>query len=177
MAKWPRYLVAIAKLSRSTSTLLSMDDHVNIIECLLLRLMWELLYFLYVCFFDRDPCHCRFSVGAAMTMLVTWLEALHLAWVWGEDPPETIVVVTGKGKHSKNMESALKAQIESQLSQLSSPFTQCGDNSGRLSASGTALQDWLLSPGIKQRLSLVDTTSPRPSYNNGLEKWWDNSGG
>ena len=123
-----------------------------------------------MCFFDRDPCHCRFSVGAAMTMLVTWLEALHLAWVWGEDPPETIVVVTGKGKHSKNMESALKAQIESQLSQLSSPFTQCGDNSGRLSASGTALQDWLLSPGIKQRLSLVDTTSPRPSYNNGLEK-------
>lgn len=105
-----------------------------------------------------------------MTMLLTWLEELHLAWVWGEDPPETIVVVTGKGKHSKNMESALKAHIESQLSQLGSPFTQCGDNWGRLSASGSALQDWLLSPGIKQRLSLVDAKSPRPSYNNGLEK-------
>lgn len=93
-------------------------------------------------------------------MLLTWLGELHQAWVWGEDAPETVVVVTGKGKHSKSKSSALKAPIDVQLAQLNSPFNDLEGNLGRSTASGSAVQDWLLSQGIKQQLRLIDAIQP-----------------
>jgi len=102
---------------------------------------------------------CRLSVGAAITMLLVWLEELRLAWVWGEDAPEEVVIVIGKGTHSKSKSSALRAPLDLQLAQLSAPFTDVVGNCGRVTASGDAVQNWLLSPGIAQRLGLVDSSS------------------
>ncbi|CAK9215004.1 unnamed protein product [Sphagnum jensenii] len=106
----------------------------------------------------------RLSVGAACTMLLMWLEELHLALLWGEDSPEFVVIVTGKGKHSKSKSSMLKAPIDAQLVHLNFPFLEQGRNSGRVVASGSSVRDWLFSSGIKQQLSLVDATNPQPFY-------------
>lgn len=100
----------------------------------------------------------RLSVGAAITMLLVWLEELRLAWVWGEDAPEVVVIITGKGTHSKSKSSALKVPVDLQLAQLCAPFTDVVGNYGRLTASGDAVQNWLLSPGVAQGLGLVDST-------------------
>ena len=91
-----------------------------------------------------------------MTMLMVWLGELHHALIWGEDAPESVVIISGKGKHSKSKISALKTQVDSQLVQLCSPFTDVVGNCGRVAASGDAVQSWLLSPGILQRLKLAD---------------------
>lgn len=100
-----------------------------------------------------------------MTMLMVWLGELHRAWVWGEDAPETVVIVSGKGNHSKSKSSALKAPVDFQLARLDSPFTDVIGNCGRVTASGDAVQSWLLSPGILQRLKLVDEQVPQLSCN------------
>ncbi|KAG0619548.1 hypothetical protein M758_4G147100 [Ceratodon purpureus] len=112
----------------------------------------------------------RLSVGAAMTMLMAWLGELHHAWVWGEDVPETVVIVSGKGKHSRSKVSALKAPVDLHLAQLGSPFTDVVGNCGRVTASGDAVQSWLLSPGILQRLKLVDEQIPQFSHSKLLVK-------
>lgn len=92
-------------------------------------------------------------------MLRVWLEQLRLAWVWGEDAPESVIIVTGKGMHSRSKSSALKAPVDSELAQLCAPFTDVVGNCGRVTASGDSVQEWLLSPGIAQRLGFVDSTS------------------
>lgn len=99
---------------------------------------------------------CRLSVGGAITMLTVWLGELHHALVWGEDAPESVVIVTGKGSHSKSKSSVLKTPVDLQLAQLCSPFTDVVGNCGRVSASGDDVQNWLLSPCTSQRLRLVD---------------------
>ncbi|XP_024373717.1 uncharacterized protein [Physcomitrium patens] len=98
----------------------------------------------------------RLSVGGAITMLTVWLGELHHALVWGEDAPESVVIVTGKGSHSKSKSSVLKTPVDLQLAQLCSPFTDVVGNCGRVSASGDDVQNWLLSPCTSQRLRLVD---------------------
>ena len=105
-----------------------------------------------------------------MTMLMLWLGELHHAWVWGEDVPETVVIISGKGKHSKSKISGLKAPVDSQLAQLCSPFTDVFGNCGRVVASGDAVQSWLLSPVILQRLKLMDEQIPQHSNNKVIVK-------
>ncbi|KAL3678649.1 hypothetical protein R1sor_021605 [Riccia sorocarpa] len=96
------------------------------------------------------------SVGGAITALLAWLSEVYLAWLWGEDTPVRVRVITGKGKHSRSKTSALKAPVESLLLDLSSPFT-CKEDEGFLAASGDAVRSWLLSPGIIERINLTET--------------------
>ncbi|KAL2609873.1 hypothetical protein R1flu_028446 [Riccia fluitans] len=102
------------------------------------------------------------SVGGAMTALLAWLSEVYLAWLWGEDTPVKVRVITGKGKHSRSKTSALKAPVESLLLDLESPFTS-KEKEGYLAASGDAVKSWLLSPRTIERINLTETEVPAAS--------------
>ncbi|KAG6550411.1 hypothetical protein Mapa_008374 [Marchantia paleacea] len=103
------------------------------------------------------------SVGGAMTALMAWLSEIYLAWLWGEDTPLKVRIITGKGKHSRSKTSALKSPVEGFLGELNSPFSSMDEGSGFLAASGDEVRAWLFSPGIKEGLHLTELENLRDS--------------
>jgi pentatricopeptide repeat protein len=97
------------------------------------------------------------SVGGAMVAILKWLNDLHVAWLWGEDVPARLRIITGKGKHSKAKTSALKDPAENLLRQLQAPFiSKDEDYGGFLVASGESVRSWCSKPGVVHKLQLTE---------------------
>ncbi|GBG80838.1 hypothetical protein CBR_g31394 [Chara braunii] len=109
----------------------------------------------------------KLSIGAALTLLMTWMAELQLALEWGAEVPNTVRVITGWGRHSRSGESAVKVAVEECVSELGLPFRVIRGNEGSFLASGKALHKWLLSDKAASALILQDEeiAMPRKGYN------------
>lgn len=101
------------------------------------------------------------SVGAALTMLHSWLLDLRAQAINGRDLPHQLSILTGWGKHSKVAgDSVVKREVDSHLANMESPFRVSKQNEGRIVASGPAVGSWLLRKETENLVFLRDVRGP-----------------
>ncbi|TKY72262.1 Pentatricopeptide repeat-containing protein [Spatholobus suberectus] len=99
----------------------------------------------------------RLSVGAAVTALSVWINALSMALELGEELPPLLGINTGHGNHKSD-----KALVfESYLKELKTPFQKATDKAGWFLATSEAATSWLQSRGsteiaVALNSSLID---------------------